>query len=65
MIGSDPATDAGGVSTVDPAGGLSPHQVRSWQYYTHSGGWQSDSLLTVTGNDVTCISAIFRKLKQL
>ena len=46
----DPATNAGGVGTVDPAGDLWPHQVRSWKYYTSSEGWQSDPQLTVTGN---------------
>ena len=47
MIGPDPAADAGGVVTADPAGDLWPHQVRSWEY---SPWWQSDPLLTVTGN---------------
>ena len=49
-IGYDPATDAGGVETVGRAGDQWPHQVRGWEYYTTSGGWQSDPLLTVTGN---------------
>ena len=48
MIG-DPATDKGGVKTVDPAGDLWPHQVRSWEYLS-GGKWQSDLNLTVTGN---------------
>ena len=50
MIWPDPTENIGGVKTADPAGGLWPHQVRSWEYYTTSGGWQSDPLLTVTGN---------------
>ena len=58
MIGPDPATNIGGVATVDPAGDQWPHQVRTWNYYTTSGGWfstsgwQSDPLLTVTGNQL-------------
>ena len=47
MIGSDPATDAGGVATVDPAGDQWPHQVRDWEYWTGD-KWESDSELTVT-----------------
>ena len=47
----DPATNAGGVRTAAPAGDLWPHQVRSWEYHTTSGGWLSDPLLTVTGNN--------------
>ena len=46
----DPATDKGGVKTVDPAGDLWPHQVRSWKYI-NGGKWQSDPQLTVTGNN--------------
>ena len=49
LIGSDPATDLGGVATAEPAGDLWPHQVRSWEYYS-GGKWQSDPQLTVTGN---------------
>ena len=50
LIG-DPATNRGGLETEDPAGDKWPHQVRAWQYSTTtSGGWQSDPLLTVTGN---------------
>ena len=48
MIG-DPTTDAGGVRAADPAGEQWPHQVRAWKYYS-GGNWQSDPLLTVTGN---------------
>ena len=52
MIGPDPAANKGGVRTADPAGGLWPHQVRSWKYYDFTGGeWQSDPQLTVTGNN--------------
>ena len=57
-IGEDPATDAGGVATADPAGGLWPHQVRSWKYAV-PGRWESDPLLTVTGNiniDILCLN---------
>ena len=49
-IGYDPATDAGGVETVGPAGDQWPHQVRAWRYASDSRDWQSDPLLTVTGN---------------
>ena len=50
VIGPDPATDEeGDVGTAGPAGDQWPHQVRDWEYYT-SGKWQSDPLLTVTGN---------------
>ena len=59
LIGSDPATNSGGVGTVDPAGDQWPHQVRDWKYYTTSGGWQSDPLLTVTGNiniNILCLN---------
>ena len=48
MIWPDPTEDRGGVASLDPAGDLWPHQVRSWKYY--SGGWRSDPLLAVTGN---------------
>ena len=48
LIG-DPTTNAGGVSTVDPAGYLWPHQVRAWKY-SSGNEWVSDPLLTVTGN---------------
>ena len=52
MIGSDPANNLGGVKTVDPAGGLWPHQIRSWEYLNFtSGGFVSDPQLTVTGNN--------------
>merc|ERR1712062_930025 len=47
-IGSDPATDRGGVATLRPAGDQWPHQVRDWKYATTSGEWVSDPLLTVT-----------------
>ena len=39
----------GAVRTVDPTGDQWPHQVRAWQYAV-VGGWESDPLLTVTGN---------------
>ena len=39
-----------GVRLADSAVDLWPHQVRSWEYYTFDGVWQSDPQLTVTGN---------------
>ena len=48
MIG-DPAANAGWVATVAPAGDQWPHNIRDWEYLT-GGKWQSDPLLTVTGN---------------
>ena len=51
MIGTDPATNTGGVLTVEPVGDQWPHQVRAWQYGgANGGGWKSDAQLTVTGN---------------
>ena len=49
LIG-DPANEGGGVATVDPAGDLWPHQIRSWQYQNSIDEWESDPQLTVTGN---------------
>ena len=49
MIGDDPATDAGGVSTVVSNTNLLPHQISEWIYYG-GGKWPVDPLLTVTGN---------------
>ena len=57
MIG-DPASDNGGVASVDPAGDLWPHQVRSWKYSDGEND-QSDPLLTVTGNiniNILCLN---------
>ena len=49
-IGTDPVTDAGGwVSTKDPVEDLWPNNIISWRYISE-GKWQSDPLLTVTGN---------------
>ena len=48
-IGPDPATDAGGVSTVVSNTNLLPHQISEWEYWD-GGKWQTDPLLTVTGN---------------
>ena len=48
-IGPDPATDAGGVSTVVSNTNLLPHQISEWQY-SDGGEWHVDPLLTVTGN---------------
>ena len=50
MIGTEPATDAGGVRTVAPAHDLWPHNITDWQYYTSGEGWHSDPLMNVTGN---------------
>ena len=49
-IGPDPATDAGGVSTVVSNTTLLPHQISEWKYAIGDGKWQIDPLLTVTGN---------------
>ena len=48
VIGSDPATDAGGVATVYNTN-LLPHQISEWDYYDGD-KWHVDPLLTVTGN---------------
>ena len=50
LIGEDPATDAGGVSTVVSNTNLLPHQILEWQYVNVDNEWQTDPLLTVTGN---------------
>ena len=50
LIGPDPAADGGGVRTEDPAGDQWPHQVKAWEYAVAEGLWESDPLLTVTGN---------------
>ena len=50
-IGPDPATDAGGVSTAVSNTNLLPHQISEWKYFNgDKGKWQTDHLLTVTGN---------------
>ena len=49
-IGPDPATDAGGVSTAVSNTNLLPHQISEWEYAIGGGKWQTDPLLTVTGN---------------
>ena len=49
MIG-DPASDSGGVGTVDLIGDQWPYQVRDWEYDSGGLGWESDPRLTVTGN---------------
>ena len=49
LIGADPESNSAGVTSADPAGGLWPHQVRSWKYVS-GGKLQSDPQLTVTGN---------------
>ena len=47
-IGSDPASNAGGVATVEGSQTGWPQDITDWQYY--EGGWHSDPNLTVTGN---------------
>ena len=43
VIGRDPVTDGGGwVATVDPAGDLLPHEIKSWKYII-GGKWQSET----------------------
>ena len=48
MIGEDPASDAGGLSTVDGNLQTWPDQVTEWKY-GKDGEWITDDLLTVTG----------------
>ena len=55
MIGHDPATDKGGVATVVQNTNLLPHQISEWEYLD-SGKWQTDPLLTVTGNIIILTS---------
>ena len=50
-IGPDPADDEGNVSTVVSNTNLLPHQISGWQY-ADGDKWQTDPLLTVTGNTV-------------
>ena len=47
LIGDDPATNMGGVGTVEVTKTF-PHNIQAWEY--SSGGWHTDPLLTVTGN---------------
>merc|ERR1712113_110624 len=47
MGGTDPAIDAGGVSTVVSNTNLLPDQISEWKYWA-DGEWQTDPLLTVT-----------------
>ena len=49
LIGSDPATNRGGVETVVYNTNLLPHQISEWKYWDGD-KWQTDPLLTVTGN---------------
>ena len=49
LIGHDPAIDAGGVLSVVSNTNLLPHQISDWKY-TDGEKWQTDPLLTVTGN---------------
>ena len=58
MIGPNPATNSGAVTTADPAGVQWPHQVKAWEYL-NDGEWVSDPLLTVTGNisiNILCLN---------
>ena len=50
LIGPDPTTSAGGVRTVLSNTNLLPHQISEWEYAIVGGKWQTDPLLTVTGN---------------
>ena len=49
-IGDDPATNAAGVATAKVAETL-PHKIQEWKYWDDV-KWQTDPLLTVTGNIV-------------
>ena len=55
MIGPDPASDAGGVDTVEGSQTGWPQHITDWQYYDGS-KWQPDLSLTVTGNSYIEIS---------
>ena len=55
MIG-DPASNIGGVSTVEGNLQTWPDQVTEWQY--HDNGWKTDDQLTVTGDINIMISMI-------
>ena len=48
IIGRNPATNAGGVGTGVSNTNLLPDQISEWRYYDDK--WQTDPLLTVTGN---------------
>ena len=51
----DPASFSGDFSAA-PAGDLWPHQVMSWEYRDRFNEFQSDPLVTVTGNiNILCI----------
>ena len=47
-IGPDPTRDGGGVRTAEVSLEL-PYNASEWQYWD-GGKWQTDPLLTVTGN---------------
>ena len=49
MIGPDPAENIGGVDTFVTNTNLLPHQISEWKYWDGD-KWQTDPLLTVTGN---------------
>ena len=50
-IGSNPAWDVGGVSTVEAFLTGWPQDITDWRYYDGDGDkWQTDPNLTVTGN---------------
>ena len=48
MIGPDPASNAGGVATVEGSQTAWPQDVPDWQY-VEAHEWHSDPNLTVTG----------------
>ena len=55
MIGPNPSSNAGGVSTVEWRQIFWPSQISKWQYADGS-GWQYDPELTITGKIETNIS---------
>ena len=55
MIGPDPAENIGGVDTFVTNTNLLPHQISEWKYWDGD-KWQTDPLLTVTGNIIICRS---------
>ena len=62
LIG-DPASDAGGVASVEGNLQTWPHQVTRWQY--HDNGWKTDDQLTVTGDINIMISVIISTISTV
>ena len=58
MIGPNPEAGKGGVLTEEPVEDDWPQEVKFWKYLTTgiNKAWESDLLLTVTGNDINPLS---------